>query len=134
LFSQCDCRNIHKSDPLAKLFHIAGVLATVALTVATVWAARKYTLDGRLSNTWLTVRWITGIVGLVGIAAAMTYPGRKQVYRRRAGPLRYWLLAHVYLGSIAGVLLLLHGWRSSGGLLTSVLMGSFDFVILYVLF
>lgn len=127
-------RNIHKNDPLAKLFHLAGVLGLVVLTIATVWAIRKYTLDGRLGNTWLTVRWITGIVGLVGIAAVMTYPGRKQVYRRRAGPLRYWLLAHVYLGVIAGVGLLLHGGRSSGGLLTSTLMVSFDLVILSGLF
>ena len=74
------------------------------------------------------------VVGLVGIAAVMTYPGRKQVYRRRAGPLRYWLLAHVYLGVIAGVLLLLPGGRNSGGLLTSMLMVSFDLVILSGLF
>ena len=127
-------RNIHKSDPLAKLFHIAGVLGTIALTIATLWAARKYTLDGRLANTWLTVRWITGIVGLVGIAVVMTYSGRKQVYRRRAGALRYWLLAHVYVGVIAGVVLLLHGGRSSGGVLTSTLMVSFDLVILSGLF
>ena len=127
-------RNIHKSDPVAKLCHVVGVLGIVLLTIATVWAARKYTLDGRLGDTWLTVRWITGIVGLVGIAAVMTYPGRKQVFRRRVGPLRYWLLAHVYLGAIAGILLLLHGGRSSGGLLTSMLMVSFDLVILSGLF
>jgi Fe-S-cluster-containing dehydrogenase component/CRP-like cAMP-binding protein len=127
-------RNIHKSDPLAKLFHIAGVVGIVALTIATLWAARKFSLDGRLGNTWLTVRWITGLVGLFGIAIVMTYPGRKQVYRRRAGPLRYWLLAHVYVGVIAGVVLLLHGGRSSGGVLTSTLMISFDLVILSGLF
>src|SRR2546425_2208044 len=127
-------RDIHKSDPLARLRHVAGIIGLLAFTIATVWAARKYTLDGRLDGTWLTVRWITGIVGLVGIAAVMTYPGRKQVYRRRAGPLRYWLLAHVYLGVIAGVLLLLHGGRSSGGVLTSTLMVSFDLVILSGLF
>ncbi|MDQ2922007.1 MAG: cyclic nucleotide-binding domain-containing protein [Acidobacteriota bacterium] len=127
-------RNIHKNDPLAKLFHLVGVLGVVALTIATVWAARKYTLDGRLGTTWLTVRWITGLIGLVGIAVVMTYSGRKQVYRRRAGALRYWLLSHVYLGVIAGVVLLLHGGRSSGGLLTSTLMVSFDLVILSGLF
>jgi len=127
-------RNIHKSDPLARLCHIVGALGIVLLTIATVWGARKYTLDGRLGDSWLTIRWITGIVGLVGIAAVMTYPGRKQVYRRRAGPLRYWLLAHVYLGTTAGVLLLLHGGRSSGGLLTSMLMVSFDLAILSGLF
>ncbi|HKZ79542.1 MAG TPA: cyclic nucleotide-binding domain-containing protein [Pyrinomonadaceae bacterium] len=127
-------RNIHKRDPLARLCHIAGVAGIIAFTIVTLWAAQKYTLDGRLANTWLTVRWITGMIGLVGIAVVMSYSGRKQVYRRRAGPLRYWLLAHVYIGVIAGILLLLHGGRSSGGLLTSTLMVSFDLVILSGLF
>ncbi|MBA3248403.1 MAG: hypothetical protein H0T63_10005, partial [Pyrinomonadaceae bacterium] len=62
------------------------------------------------------------------------YPARKQIYRRRAGPLRYWLLAHVYFGIIAGILLLLHGGTSTGGLLTSLLMISFDLVIMTGLF
>jgi Fe-S-cluster-containing dehydrogenase component/CRP-like cAMP-binding protein len=127
-------RNIHRSDPLAKLWHVFGILGTIALTIATVWATRRYGLDGRLGETWLTVRWITGLVGLVGIAAVMTYPARKQVYRRRAGPLRYWMLAHVYFGVIAGLVLLLHGGRSTGGLLTSLLMIAFDLVILSGLF
>src|SRR5436305_3095962 len=64
----------------------------------------------------------------------MTYPMRKQIYRRRAGALRYWMLSHVYIGLIAGVVLLLHGGRETGGLLTSVLMVSFDLVILTGLF
>ncbi|HYG80110.1 MAG TPA: cyclic nucleotide-binding domain-containing protein [Pyrinomonadaceae bacterium] len=127
-------RNIHKRDTPARLWHIFGVLATVAITAASFWAARKYTLDGHLWGTWLTMRWITGLVGLVGIAAVMTYPARKQVYRRRAGPLRYWMLMHVYLGVIAGVVLLLHGGRDTGGLLTSLLMVSFDLVIVTGLF
>jgi Fe-S-cluster-containing dehydrogenase component/CRP-like cAMP-binding protein len=127
-------RNIHKSDPAARLWHACGILATIALTIATLWAARRYGLDGRLGETWLSVRWITGLVGLLGIAGVMAYPARKQVYRRRAGPLRYWMLAHVYLGVIAGVVLLLHGGRSTGGLLTSLLMVSFDLVILTGLF
>lgn len=127
-------RNIHKSDPLARFFHVVGILALLAFTFATVWAARRYTLDGRLADTFLTVRWITGIVGLVGIGIVMAYSARKQVYRRRAGPLRYWLLVHVYVGIIAGIMLLLHGGRSSGGLLTSTLMVSFDLVILSGLF
>jgi hypothetical protein len=127
-------RNIHKRDTIARLWHIFGVLATIAITWATIWAARRYTLDGHLAGTWLTVRWITGLVGLLGIAAVMTYPARKQVYRRRAGPLRYWMLMHVYLGVIAGLVLLLHGGRDSGGLLTSLLMVSFDLVIVSGLF
>jgi hypothetical protein len=122
-------RNIHKKDIPARLFHFGGVVTMIAITWATLWAGRRYTLDGPLAGTWLTVRWITGLVGLGGIAAVMTYPGRKQIYRRRAGALRYWMLAHVYLGLLAGIVLLLHGGRDSGGLLTSVLMVSFDLVI-----
>lgn len=127
-------RNIHKRDWPARLWHIFGVIATIAITVATVWAARRYTLDGRLAGTWLTVRWITGLVGLGGIAVVMAYPARKQIYRHRAGPLRYWLLSHVYIGLIAGIVLLLHGGRNTGGLLTSALMVSFDLVIVTGLF
>src|SRR5207244_2178018 len=62
------------------------------------------------------------------------YSRRKQIYTRRAGPLRYWKLAHVYLGLLAGIVLLLHGGRDSGGLLTSLLMVSFDMVIVSGLF
>jgi len=43
-------------------------------------------------------------------------------------------LAHVYLGIIAAFVLLLHGGRDSGGLLTSLLMVSFDLVIVSGLF
>src|SRR5207248_5007767 len=84
--------------------------------------------------TWLTVRWITVMIGLGGVAVVMTYPGRKQIYTRRAGPLRYWKLMHVYLGLVAGIVLLIHGGRDSGGLLTSLLMISFDLVIVSGLF
>jgi Fe-S-cluster-containing dehydrogenase component len=127
-------RNIHKRDIPARLWHIFGVAAAIIVTFVTIWAARKYTLDGHLAGTWLTIRWVTGIIGLFGIAAVMAYPARKQIYRRRAGPLRYWMLAHVYLGLIAGILLLLHGGRDSGGLLTSLLMVSFDLVIVSGIF
>jgi hypothetical protein len=127
-------RNIHKRDVPARLLNIGGVLAVIGFTLATIWAASRYTLDGHLNGTWLTVRWITGLIGLGGIAAVMTYPARKQVYRHRAGPLRYWMLTHVYLGLIAGVVLLLHGGRNSGGLLTSALMITFDLVIVSGLF
>ncbi|HYP01404.1 MAG TPA: cyclic nucleotide-binding domain-containing protein [Pyrinomonadaceae bacterium] len=127
-------RNIHKRDIPARLWHVGGVLSTILLTALTVWAIFRYGLDGRLGGTWLTVRWLTGLVGLVGIAVVMAYPGRKQIYRRRAGALRYWMLAHVYAGIVAGLLLLLHGGRSTGGLLTSLLMISFDLVILTGLF
>jgi len=44
------------------------------------------------------------------------------------------LLAHIYLGVIAGVVLLFHGGSHGGGLLTGTLMLSFDLVILSGLF
>lgn len=127
-------RDIHKRDPLARLWHAGGIIATLALTAWTFWLALRHGLDGRLAGTWLTVRWITGLIGLGGIAAVMAYSARKQVYRRRAGALRYWLLLHVYAGVAAGILLLLHGGRSTGGLLTTLLMLSFDLVIVSGLF
>jgi Fe-S-cluster-containing dehydrogenase component len=123
-------RNIHKSDPLASTWHVVGTTLVVLATIAAAWGLASFGLDGRLGRSWLTMRWITGLVGLLGIAAIMTYPFRKKIYRRRAGALRYWLLAHVYVGVVAGVLLLLHGGRHTGGLLTTLLYIAFDVVIL----
>src|SRR5207244_13357100 len=62
------------------------------------------------------------------------YSRRKQIYTRRAGPLRYWKLAHVYLGLLAGSVLLIHGGCEPGGLLTDCLMVSFDVTIVAGLF
>ncbi len=123
-------RNIHKSDPLARACHIGGAALIVLATAAVIWGLAKFGVDGRLGGSWLTMRWITGIVGLGGIAAVMSYPLRKQVYRRRAGALRYWMLAHVYLGALAGMVLMLHAGKHTGGLLTTVLYLAFDVVIL----
>ena len=127
-------RNIHKSDPLAKALHVAGAGLILVATVAAVWGLAARGFDGVLAGTWLTMRWVTGLVGLFGIAAVMTYPLRKQVYRRRAGALRYWLLVHVYLGALAGLILLLHAGSHTGGLLTTALYFAFDVVIASGLF
>jgi Fe-S-cluster-containing dehydrogenase component len=127
-------RNIHKRDPVMAIWHFLGWALILGLTAATIIGIARYGLDGRLGGTWLTIRWLTGFVGLGGIAVVMAYPGRKQVYRRRTGALRYWLQAHVYLGVVAGILLLLHGGTNTGGLLTSLLMIAFDLVIVSGLF
>jgi hypothetical protein len=102
-------RNIHKRDTPARIVHAIGIFAIIAITTVVFWAAEKFTLDAHLEGTWLTLRWITGLIGLGSIAAVITYPGRKQIYTRRAGPLRYWKLAHAYLGLLAGIVLLIHG-------------------------
>jgi Fe-S-cluster-containing dehydrogenase component/CRP-like cAMP-binding protein len=123
-------RNIHKSDPLARAWHIGGAAVTILSALAIGWAIRKYGYDAVLAGSWLTMRWLTGLVGLLGVAVVMTYPLRKQVYRRRAGALRYWMLAHIYVGAIAGVVLLYHSGPRTGGLLTSLLYVAFDLTIL----
>ncbi|HEV8590429.1 MAG TPA: cyclic nucleotide-binding domain-containing protein [Pyrinomonadaceae bacterium] len=127
-------RNIHRRDTPARVMHSIGLLTIIAIPSAILWAASRYTLDAHFQGTWLTLRWLTGLLGLTSISAAVTYSARKQIYRRRAGPLRYWKLAHVYLGILAGAVLLIHGGRDSGGLVTSMLMVSFDVVIVAGIF
>ena len=122
-------RNIHKRDTPALIVHAVGAIALIAIVSTVLIAARRYGLNTHLNGTWLTLRWITGLLGLGSIAGAVTYSGRKQIYTRRVGPLRYWKLVHVYLGLLAGIVLLIHGGRDSGGLLTDCLMVSFDVTI-----
>jgi Fe-S-cluster-containing dehydrogenase component/CRP-like cAMP-binding protein len=124
-------RNIHKRDPLAMLWHIFGVAICVIATYLALSYGLSKGLDTRILTEWRfsTVRWITGYIGLFGIIAVMLYPGRRQIYRRAAGALRYWMLSHVYFGALAGLLLFVHGGFKSGGLLTTLLMISFDLVI-----
>ncbi len=118
-------------DAGKQIAHTVGILATLALCGGTMAGIVSYGLGTPLFNTqWFNLRWITGLVGLLGIVVVMLYPGRRQVWRKRAGALRYWMLAHAYAGVIAGVVLLLHGGTHLGGILTSILMISFDLVIL----
>jgi hypothetical protein len=122
-------RNIHKADWPKRAIHMLGMLLVMLATAATIWGLQRYGFGERIYS-FLNMRWITGLVGLAGIAAVMTYPVRRKIYTRRVGPLRYWMLAHAYIGVIAGVLILMHGGNRSGGALTTALMISFDLVIL----
>jgi len=126
-------RNIHKSDPLRRLLHLAGGSMVLLLTAAAIFGIKQFGLGGSILG-FLNMRWITGLVGLIGILAVMTYPVRRQIFKKRAGALRYWMLAHSYLGVLAGLMLLIHGGTDSGGALTTALMISFDLVILSGLF
>lgn len=127
-------RHTSHKDFGKRLMHAIGLVSTLVLTLLTVMGISRYGLETPLVGAWLDIRWLTGIVGLVGIAGVMAYPIRRQIYRKRAGALRYWMLSHSYLGVIAGIVLLLHGGSSSGGILTTALMVSFDLVILTGLF
>jgi hypothetical protein len=126
-------RNIHRSDPLKRVIHVAGILLTILATGGTIFGLLQYGLGERLLG-FLNMRWITGIAGLAGIVVVMTYPVRRRVYRKRKGPLRYWMLVHSYAGVIAGILILLHGGTDSGGALTTALMIAYDVVIATGLF
>ena len=122
--------NIHKFDLWATVWHVLGTLTVLLGGGLVIWATYKYSQDVPVNpGTWVTMRWLTGLTGLASILWVMAYPLRKQIYRRRAGALRYWMLSHVYIGVLAGVILLAHGGTKSGGLLTTLLMISFDLVI-----
>jgi len=123
-------RNIHKRDPLARAWHAGGTAVTILVAVALAWGLAKYGFDTVLAGSWLTMRWLTGLVGLFGVVVVMSYPFRKKIYRRRAGALRYWMLAHAYVGAIAGVVLLLHSGSHTGSLLTTLLYVAFDLTII----
>jgi len=126
--------HVSHKDLGKRIAHLIGLVLTLALTALTVLGLRDYGLEQPLVGSWLDIRWLTGFVGLAGIAGVMAYPVRRQIYKKRVGALRYWMLAHSYLGVIAGIILLLHGGTRSGGALTTALMISFDLVILTGLF
>lgn len=132
--NQVVARHTSHKDFGKQLMHGIGLVTTLLLTLLTIAGLSRYGLERPLIGSWLDMRWLTGIVGLVGIVGVMAYPVRRQIYRKRAGALRYWMLSHSYLGVIAGILILLHGGTSSGGALTTTLMISFDLVILTGLF
>lgn len=132
--NQVVARHTSHKDFGKRLMHGIGLVTTLLLTLLTIAGLSRYGLERPLIGSWLDMRWLTGIVGLVGIVGVMAYPVRRQIYRKRAGALRYWMLSHSYLGVIAGILILLHGGTSSGGALTTTLMISFDLVILTGLF
>ena len=71
-------RNIHKSDPLARAWHIGGLAADDSFCGSDGLGALRYGFDGVLAGSWLTMRWLTGLVGLVGVAVVMSYPLRNR--------------------------------------------------------
>src|SRR5205085_11729899 len=115
-------------------WHTGGACAIVGTLITLIWAAWHYNLDEHLWGTRATVRWLTGWAGLAGVLGAASYLIRKQIYRWRFWALRYWVLFHAYLGAITALVLLTHGGWYAGGLLTSLLMVTFDLTILSGLF
>ncbi len=127
-------RHVSHQDRGKQFMHALGATAVALLTLLTLLGLKRYTHDLPLLSGWLNMRWLTGLTGFVALAGVMAYPVRRRIYRKCAGPLRYWMLAHSYLGAVAGIVLLLHGGARSGGALTTALMISFDLAILTGLF
>jgi Fe-S-cluster-containing dehydrogenase component len=126
-------RNIHLADWPKRWLHLCGVVLTLLSTAAAGYGIQRYEFAQPLLG-FLNMRWLTGLAGMFGIVGVMLYPCRRVIYTRRAGPLRYWLLTHTYLGVIATIMLILHGGSQPGGWLTTALMLAFDAVILTGLF
>jgi Fe-S-cluster-containing dehydrogenase component len=122
-------RNIHRSDPPARTIHLAGISTVLVAVLMAIFGLMRLGFNGVFAGVF-TIRWVTGIVGLAGIAGTMSYPWRRRVFRKKAGPLRYWLLGHIYFGVLGAAMILLHGGTASGGALTTALAVSFDLVIL----
>ena len=131
--NQAVSRNIHLADWPKRILHLIGIVLTALSTAAAWYGIRRYQF-GQPLVSFLNMRWLTGLVGLFGIVGVMLYPYRRVLFARRAGALRYWLLTHTYLGVIAALQLVLHGGSHAGGWLTTLLMLSFDAVIVTGLF
>lgn len=134
-------RNIHRHDPTWWWCHIIGWALILLTLTAELLAYKYYGLSQRFSSWFPTMPWITtirGITGIVGTTAALiagvSYSIRRRQYTRRAGPLRYWMLWHIYIGAIAATTIMLHGGGHGGGPLTTALMLSFDLVLFTGLF
>ena len=123
-------RNHHRKDPVAFGLRWAGRASVVLVAALGALAWNRFGLD-RPILAGLDLRWITGIAGLAGIVITMLYPHRRRIFRRRAGPLRYWVLVHRYAGFAGAAAIFIHAGSARGGsLLTQGLMLSFDAVIL----
>src|SRR6185295_6771659 len=73
-------RNIHKRDLPAQLLHLVGILIILSIATVVLSVSSRLTMDAHLEVTWLTMRWITGLIGLGSIAGVLTYMIRKQIY------------------------------------------------------
>jgi Fe-S-cluster-containing dehydrogenase component/CRP-like cAMP-binding protein len=126
-------RNIHRRDRFGQWLSTTCV---IVMTLALLEGLRlgRNGFDAVLFGSWLNFRWLTGIVGFLSIIVVMTYPLRKQIYRRRAGALRYWMMVHIFIGLAGTIILLMHSGRHTGSLLTTALYVSFIAVILSGLF
>src|SRR5262245_47373885 len=100
---------IPRSGPLWRRIFVVLLIAVVALYI---WYARKEYPHGGS-----TIGIAYGIAGSALIVLLATFGIRKRAYRSTFGTLEAWMQSHIYLGILAGVILLLHtGFRFNDGI------------------
>jgi hypothetical protein len=100
---------IPRSGPLWRRIFLVLLIAAVALFF---WQARKEYPHGGS-----TIGIAYGIAGTALIVILAAFGIRKRAYRSTFGTLENWMQSHIYLGLLAGVVLLLHtGFRFNDGI------------------
>ena len=100
---------IPRSGPLWRRIFIILLIAVTALFI---WQARKEYPHGGS-----TIGIAYGIAGSALIVILAAFGMRKRAYRSTFGTLENWMQSHIYLGLLAGVVLLLHtGFRFNDGI------------------
>jgi hypothetical protein len=100
---------IPRSGPLWRRIFLVLLIAAVALFI---WQARKEYPHGGS-----TIGIAYGIAGSALIVLLAAFGIRKRAYRSTFGTLENWMQSHIYLGLLAGVVLLLHtGFRFNDGI------------------
>src|SRR5207244_12463123 len=100
---------IPRSGPfLRRIFFVL----LIAVTAVFIWNARK-----EYSHGGSTLGIAYGIAGSALIVLLAAFGIRKRAYRSTFGTLENWMQSHIYLGLLAGVILLLHtGFRFHDGI------------------
>jgi hypothetical protein len=100
---------VHRSGPF---WRRVFVILLIAISAIYIWYARKEYPHGGS-----TVGLAFGIAGSALIVLLAAFGIRKRAYRSTLGTLEGWLQSHIYLGILAGVVLLLHtGFRFHDGI------------------
>jgi hypothetical protein len=113
---------IPRSGPLWRRIFFVLLIAAVALFI---WQARKEYPHG---GSPIGIAY--GIAGSALIVLLAAFGIRKRAYRSTFGTLENWMQSHIYLGILAGVVLLLHtGFRFNDG----IAVATFVLVVIVVL-
>ena len=113
---------IPRSGPLWRRIFIVLLIAVTALFI---WQARKEYPHGGS-----TIGIAYGIAGSALIVILAAFGIRKRAYRSTFGTLENWMQSHIYLGLLAGIVLLLHtGFRFNDG----IAVATFVLVVIVVL-